>query len=479
METNSPDIIAVLPFAALISIALTMLLLDLFGWRKTRLPWILTALLAAWVSSFPQLSMRGSAFNGLILLGPLSWVFYSIILGAAALSFLISGESRVKERAITSIDVDVLLLLAVCGALMMVSAAHLLVLFLGFELLSISVYVLCAIARTERASAEAALKYFLLGAFSSAFLLYGMVLIYASSGTMMLSQLNAQEVSGNSIFIIGLGFILFGLGFKASLVPFHVWTPDVYQGAPTSITMFMAAVVKVAAFAALMRLLLSGLGNAAHVWIGVLWTMSVLSMSIANLAALCQRSIKRMLAYSSIAHAGYALMALLIPGNPAASAALIFYLLVYSLMTLGTFGVVLLISRGTDAQYEKDDLNTLNNVGWSQPVLGLTMSVCVLSLAGFPPLAGFFGKLFLFSAALHGGYLGLVIIAAINSVIALYYYLRVLVVMYFGTETETSTPCSGNLGFVPSMMLGLISASVILLGFFSSGCLALFESAIR
>jgi NADH-quinone oxidoreductase subunit N len=393
------------------------------------------------------------------------------------LTSLLHEVPLAKQRVHGGIDIDVLLVFAVCGAMVMVSAANLLSLFLGFELLSVCVYALSGTARHERGSAEAALKYFILGAFSSAFLLYGMVLVYGAVGSLSLAAVSGAVNADSLLVRAGLGLMLFGLGFKVSLVPFHLWTPDVYQGAPSSITGFMATVVKAAAFGALLRVL-TAFADIEAAWQGILWTLAALSMTIGNFAAIRQRSLKRMLAYSSIAHAGYVLVGFLALRSDSGVASVIFYLFSYALATFAAFGVVLLVSAGTNKQYARDDIAAFSGLGWQEPFLGVVMTAAVLSLAGIPPLAGFVGKFFLFRAALDSGYLGLVVIAALNTIVSLYYYLRVPVVMYFGEGREDWTGGECARMFIPRGALAVSFLGAVYLGLFPGFCYQWVETAV-
>ena len=477
----SNDLAAVSPILALVVISSTMLILDLFGKCCSRLPWLILACLSAWVLSLCQFNRADVAFHGTVFVDSFGAIFTSVILGGGLFTFLFNHEYLAKQRVRAGVDVDYLLVMAMCGAIMMVNAANLIVLFVGFELLSVCVYVLTGIARKERASAEGALKYFLLGAFSSAFLLYGMTLVYGATGTMSLTQigLDAAGRSGNTMLLVGIGMLIFGFGFKVSLVPFHVWTPDVYQGAPVSISGFMAVVVKAAAFGSFLRVMYMCFGTLSETWVGLLWVLSALTMTVGNIVALRQKSIKRMLAYSSIAHAGYALIGFLAFGPAGGAEATVFYLVVYALMTVVSFGVVLIVTADTDKQYSNDTLQSLAGLGWSHPFLGLSMTIAMLSLAGMPPTAGFVGKLYLFNSAIQSGYVGLAIIAALNSVVSLYYYLRVLVVMYFGEHADLGWQPVTRLPWAPGIAIALCTFGTIYLGLFSQTCLPLIQAAFK
>lgn len=476
---TAKDIIAALPLLTLVTFSLSMLTLDLFGKCSSRLVWLIAAVGSSWVMAFPHLYLDGTALNGLVYVDGVSFILYSILLGSALVTFLFNHEYLGKQRVESSFDIDMLLVLALCGAMVMVSSAHLIVLFIGFELLSVCVYVLTGSARKERASAEGALKYFILGAFSSAFLLYGMSMVYAASGSMLLADIATQITPDNIMLLVGIALLIFGFGFKVSLVPFHVWTPDVYQGAPVSIGAFMATVVKVAAFGSFLRVMYVAFAGIEETWTGLLWVLSAVTMTAGNLVALRQQSIKRMLAYSSIAHAGYALIGFLAFGPARGAEATMFYLATYSLMTLAAFGVVLAVTAGSRAQYSEDSLDSLSGLGWTHPFLGLTMTVAMLSLAGMPPLAGFIGKLYLFSAAVQAGFVGLAVIGAINSVVSMYYYLRVLVVLYFAKERKLDWSPPEKVPAIPRFALLAVTFGTIFLGLFADTLYPAIEAAVK
>jgi NADH-quinone oxidoreductase subunit N len=314
-------------------------------------------------------------------------------------------------------------------------------------------------------STEAALKYFLLGAFATGFLLYGIACFYAAAGSTHLDVIatTIRREGLGPYALIGMALLLVGFGFKMALIPFHVWTPDVYEGSPTAVTAFMAVGVKAAAFAAFARVFTSALGSVSDSWTGVLWVLAALTMTVGNVTAVAQRSVKRMLAYSSIAHAGYALIGL-VTASKDGGAALLFYLAVYGLMTLGAFAVLIAIARRGESAEEYADFAGL---GFRHPLLGAAMTVFMLSLAGFPPLAGFAGKFFLFSAAVNAGYVGLVVIAVLNSLVSVYFYLGVVVQMYMVEGTRpVEAPSAQPYVFVTILVAAL---GTMLLGLLPSG----------
>ncbi|MDH3215485.1 MAG: NADH-quinone oxidoreductase subunit N [Candidatus Krumholzibacteria bacterium] len=320
------------------------------------------------------------------------------------------------------------------GMVVLVSAYDLISVFLGIELMSLAIYVLVAFRRRDFLSNEAALKYFVIGAFAIGFFLYGVSIVYGITGSTNFERIvyaiAERSLATNPLFLLGVALILAGFAFKISSVPFHMWTPDVYQGAPTPITSFMATAVKAAAFAAFLRLFYMCFMVNKEQWIGIIWVLAVLTMSLGNIVALVQRNIKRMMAYSSIAHAGYIMIgiAALSVDDTKAASAIMYYVLVYAFMTLGTFATI--------AAFEKRDMTRgleepdYAGLGVEKPFLGLCMAVFMFSLAGIPPTAGFFAKYYLFSAAIEQGMVGLAVIGVLNSALSLYYYLRVIVVMY-------------------------------------------------
>ena len=324
-----------------------------------------------------------------------------------------------------------LLMFGVLGMMVMTSSHHFVTIFIGLEVMSLSIYILCALLRGNIASVEAALKYFLLGAFATAFLLYGMAMIYGSTGIIDVVELKRyflmKQPFSATMLIIGIGFLLVGFGFKVSSVPFHMWTPDVYQGAPTSITAYMATGVKAAAFGALIRVFFTAFIPFQFGWSEIIWVLAVLTMTVGNITALVQRDIKRMLAYSSIAHAGYILVAF-ITGDRAQASSMLYYLMAYTFMNIGAFTAVIVLQKKGDSN---SDLDSFAGLGARHPFIALCMSIFLLSLAGVPPLAGFMGKFYVFSTAVKAQYYWLAIIGFLNSAVAAYYYLRVMMYMYF------------------------------------------------
>lgn len=427
------DFFLTLPLAVLLIWAIGLLIADLFI-PKTKKGW--TAFLAALglaLSLFLTLFQRedGAAFNGMIRADAFATFANTLLLSSGLLGISLAYGS-IRRQGIERGEYYTLLLFSVSGMMLMAQASDLIVLFLGLELLSIPLYVLAAFAAPRVDSEEAGLKYFLLGAFASGFLLYGIALLYGASSTTALDGI-AKALSGgnNLLFPIGAALILVGLAFKVAVVPFHMWTPDVYQGAPTAVTGFMAAGAKIAGFAALWRIFSQALPGLAPQFTTVLWVLSVLTMTFGNLLAIAQKNVKRMLAYSSIAHAGYILMAFVPFGNAQARevalAAGLFYLITYLITNFGAWAVVSALER---QEGEGLNLEDYAGLGSKYPALALAMTIFMLSLTGVPPTLGLVGKFYLFRSVIAAGFYGLAVIGVITSLISAYYYLRLVVIMY-------------------------------------------------
>jgi len=394
-----------------------------------------------------------------------------IVLLAAALAVLLSMDYLERE-AIRIPEYYVLILFAAVGMMLLAGGEDLFVIFLGLELMSVSVYVLSGIDRRSPVGGEAALKYFLLGAFASAFLLYGIALVYGATGTTKLGMIAAQigplHLATHPMLLAGLGLLLIGFAFKVAAVPFHMWTPDVYDGAPTPVTGFMSTAVKAAAFAALLRVLLEGFVGVHAVWEQVIWWLAAVTMVVGNLIALAQRSVKRMLAYSSIAHAGYLLTAL-VPGSTAGAAAFLFYLLFYTLMTVGAFAILAVKGRAGERDVLIDDLAGLAE---SNPWLAFAMTVCMLSLLGFPGTAGFIGKWYILVSATGGGYGVLAVILVLTSVVSAGYYLPVVMAMYMKPRSHDLAHAGVLASRLAGATLVVMVAALLVFGLWPNAALA-------
>ena len=385
------------------------------------------------------------------------WIF----LGAAALTVLFSFRYLEREQLMAP-EYYPLLLFAVLGMMLMGGGEDLMVIFLGLELMSISVYVLAGFNRKSPRAAEGALKYFLLGAFASAFLLYGIALIYGATGTTNLSfigvQVQSLGIAHLPLFLIGVGLLLVGFGFKVAAVPFHMWAPDVYDGAPTPITGFMATGVKAAAFAALFRVVVESLGGAGG-WPVIIAGLAVATMVGGNLIALAQRSVKRMLAYSSVAHAGYLLVAVV--SGEAGSAAFIFYLVAYGITTIAAFALLAAKGKGGESDVRVDDLSGL---AASRPWLSLALTIAMLSLLGFPGTAGFMGKWYILVAAVSRGHIALAIVLVLTSVVSAGYYLPVVMAIYMKPAPHTEAHAGMIFDRIGRVTLAVAVAAILWFG---------------
>ena len=380
----------------------------------------------------------GSFFSGMIVVDGFS-IFFRITFLIIGGLIILASSSYIKREGLAVGEFQALMLFAIVGMNLMVASNELIMIFLGLETLSISSYILLGIRRTDPKSNESALKYFLLGSFSSAFLLYGIALAYGATRTTNLELIGREIASGSAsmpLIYAAVGLLLVGFGFKVAVVPFHVWTPDVYEGAPTPITAFMSVGPKAAGFAILIRVLMVAFPATYGKWLGLVWLMAVLTMSVGNCVAIVQSNIKRMLAYSSIAHAGYLLVAVT-THNQEGVAAILFYTMAYALMNIGAFTIVALVGQKGD---EKSHIDDFAGLGFKQPGVAAALSILLLSLAGIPLTAGFAGKFFIFRAALESQFVWLTIIGVINSAISVYYYLHVIVVMYMKEPADDWSP---------------------------------------
>jgi NADH-quinone oxidoreductase subunit N len=375
------------------------------------------------------------------------------------------GSVRDREQLTsTRVQTEVypLATFAIGGMMLFAASNDLLIMFVALEVLSLPLYLICGLARRRRLlSQEAAVKYFLLGAFASGFFLYGLALVYGATGSIRFSEIRQATTSGSTdiLLVLGLGLLIVGLMFKASVAPFHTWTPDVYQGAPTPVTAFMAACTKIAAFAAILRLLYVAFGDDQWTWRPLIYGIAIVSMIVGAVLGLTQTDLKRMLAYSSIAHAGFLLTGV-IAGTASGLAATMFYLLVYGLTTLGSFALLTLVRDGDG---EASHLSQWAGLGKRSPVTAAVMSLFLLSLAGIPLTSGFIGKFAVFRAAIEDGAWPLVVVAVLTSAVAAFYYLRVIVLMYFSPPAEPG-PTVGVPGLPTTVVLAITATATLVLG---------------
>jgi NADH-quinone oxidoreductase subunit N len=429
----------ILPEIFLSVLAMCLLLINVFSpnGKKTYLTYIsFIGLVVAAVLVGSGWGAHIESFNGAVVLDNFATFFKMIFLLSAGLAVLISDQYMEREGCNHG-ELYPIILFTVVGMMLMASGTDLMTIFLGLEVMSVSLYVLAGFNRANRKSNEAGLKYFLLGSFSTGFLLYGMALIYGATGTTRIagiaSVLGQMTLPATNIMLVAGMLLMFtGFAFKVAAAPFHMWTPDVYEGAPTPMTAFMSTGPKAAAFAALLRLFLVALPTLQVEWSQLLWVLAVLRMSVGNITALRQDNIKRMLAYSSIAHAGYCLVGFT-AGNGTGTSAILFYMLSYAFMNIGAFAIIILIAKKGESNGTVMDLAGL---GFKRPVLALAMTIFMFSLAGVPPTAGFIGKFYLFSGAIQEGYIWLAILGVLNSAASVYYYLRVIVYMYMKDPSE-------------------------------------------
>ncbi len=416
--------------------------------------------------------------GGMLLVDKFSLFFTGVFL-LCSLATLVVSSNYMKRFGISRPEYISMLFFAVAGMFVLVTSYNLIALFLGIELMSIPIYIMIGLRRRDFFANEAALKYFILGAFAIAFFLYGTSLIYGLTETFnfkgILLAATEKELMRKAPFLLAMGLLLVGLVFKISAVPFHMWVPDVYQGAPSPVTGFMAAAVKAASFAAFLRLFYMVFMPVRPHWVAIITVLAVLTMTLGNIVALVQRNIKRMLAYSSIAHAGYILVgvaAITIDSTKAASSVM-YYTLTYAFITLGAFALVCAVERkGTTRGLEMEDYAGL---GFRKPYLGFAMALFMFSLAGIPPTAGFFAKYYVFTAAIAQGMVVLVVIAVLNSLLSLYYYLRVIVVMYMH-KAEEDYPVYDDLGIKIVLFVAMIL--VLWLGLGPSGVVPGIENVL-
>jgi NADH-quinone oxidoreductase subunit N len=454
--------------------------------KTQRLAWLSIVALGLCIGiTYSQLGGRVMAFSDLVVIDPYAG-FWKLLLYVVSILTIILSMAYLKAERIHLGEYYGFLLLSLCGMMVMVSAADLLTMYLGIELMSLSLYVMAGFKRFEARSLEAAAKYFVLGAFSSGILLYGISLLFGVAGSTRLSGI-AEAVTARGLddpsLLIAMILLIVGFGFKIAVVPFHMWTPDVYEGAPTSVTAFMAVASKAASFGAFLRVFLEGLGGLKTNWYGLFLIVCIATLVLGNLVAIVQTNIKRMLAYSSIAHAGYALIGVVVAGQAADVAtrslgvsSVMLYLAVYAFMTLGAFALVGMLRKGG---LEGDDIEDFTGLAKRQPVTAFLMLIFMISLAGIPPTAGFIGKFYLFLAAVNAGLAWLAVVGVLLAAVSAYYYLRVVMVMYM-RDPLASHGLAPALATSPavSIVLACTVAGVILLGLFPGPLLTLATNAV-
>ena len=468
---------AIVPMACVTAAAIAAMIAEAFrvpGERMPIAPLGVIGLLGAALACLALWDNNPSSF-GLVSADKFGLFVTGVLVLVGLLTLALSGPT-IDRQHLPRGEYYALTLFALAGMILMATATDLLVIFLALEVLSIAVYVLTGIRRDSPQSTEAAFKYFLLGAFSSAFFLYGIAFTYGLTGSTRLDRIGSlmasQAASPTPMQFLALGLIIVGFAFKVAAVPFHMWTPDAYEGAPPAVTGFMSTGVKAAAFAAFVRVFLSAFEPLRGSWSEVIWVLAAATMIVGTVAGVTQSSVKRMLAYSSIGHGGYLLLAL-VAGNDFGKGAVLFYLLTYAITNIGAFGVIALLDN---AERPNDQVKDYAGLWNERPGLAALMTVFLLSLGGFPPMAGFIAKWYVFSAAVRAGYTGLAIIGVLTSVVSVFFYLRIVVMMYMTpTDTPAQFPAVPKtaglalivsailifyLGILPTRVLDLAAASI-------------------
>jgi NADH-quinone oxidoreductase subunit N len=466
----SADLTLALPEIILLASACLLLVIDTFSRDSDRkLTYVLTQLIlivTAVMAIYLYTGETSYAFGKTFVSDPMSTVLKVIVCVVSFFVFLYSHEYLKKHEWMQG-EYFVLGLSAVLGMMVMISAYSLLTIYLGLELLSLSLYAMVAMHKDSQPASEAAIKYFVLGALASGMLLYGISILYGVTGTLELGQLSqvlANRAEQNTLLVFGLVFIIVGIGFKFGAVPFHMWVPDVYQGAPTAVTLFISSAPKIAAFAMAIRLLVDGLQPLLVDWQQMLIILAILSMATGNIIAIAQSNLKRMLAYSTIAHVGFLLLGIL-SGTQAGFAAAMFYVITYALMSAGAFGIIILLSR---KGFESDNLDDIKGLSDRNPWFAFIMLILMFSMTGVPPFLGFWAKWFVLKEIVDMGYVWLAALAVVFSIIGAYYYLRIIKLMYFDkADSMTAIKASRQMRLALSinglaiLVIGLMPGSLM------------------
>jgi NADH-quinone oxidoreductase subunit N len=468
---------AIIPILCVTLAGLVVLLAEAFRGKGEKMPiggLAIIGLIGAGAASILLWDSRAESFG--VVTADNFALFVNLILVAVGILTVVFSSQTIARDRLPAGEYYATMLFAIVGMMLMAQATDLLVIFLALETMSIAVYVMTGLRRDQQQSTEAAFKYFLLGAFASSFFLYGIAFLFGVTGTTqiqhMSTEIAAKSMSDNPMILLGIGLLIVGFAFKIAAVPFHMWTPDAYEGAPTVVTGFMSTGVKAAAMAAFVRVFLTGIDQMILDWAPVLQWIAIATMVVGTVVGVAQTSLKRMLAYSSIAHGGY-MLAGLVAGNDVGKAAILFYLAAYALTNLGAFGIIAILGTRERAN---DDLRDYAGLWHSHPGLATLMTFFLLSLGGFPPTAGFIAKWYVFSAAVGAGYYSLAIIGVLSSVVSVFFYLRIVVMMYMTERDARPVP-----PLVPAMVMGgLIVAmiGVLYLGVLPSGLIELAQKSI-
>ena len=465
------DLLFTAPFTFLSVMAIIAMVLDALIVNSSRITFIFSAitLLISGILGISTFGLHGIGFNGMVTGGGFA-AYFDILFSIGGLLTILTSRQYLQRENIEHDEFYSLVLFAVAGMMLIAHSNHLLILFIGIEVMSVSFYILSGYMRNNAKSVESSLKYFLLGAFATGFLVYGIALIYGSTGSMDYNQIalniNNNALNFPALLPVGVALIVIGLSFKAAAFPFHQWAPDVYQGAPTIVTAFMSTAGKAAAFAAFIPIVTVLMPSAPVKLQMIFAVMSAATMLIGNISALAQSNIKRMLAFSSVAHAGYIMMGL-VSGSQYGYGGILFYLTAYMFMQIGSFIIVAILERNGEKYLELSDYAGLSK---RHPVLAAFMAIFMLSLAGIPPFAGFFGKYFLFTAAIDAGFLWLTLVGVLSSIISVYFYIGLIVKMYF---TEPEGQREDNEVGMSGLSLIITIAGVIVLGILPSGILSI------
>ena len=465
------DLLFTAPFTFLSVMAIIAMVLDALIVNSSRITFIFSAitLLISGILGISTFGLHGIGFNGMVTGGGFA-AYFDILFSIGGLLTILTSRQYLQRENIEHDEFYSLVLFAVAGMMLIAHSNHLLILFIGIEVMSVSFYILSGYMRNNAKSVESSLKYFLLGAFATGFLVYGIALIYGSTGSMDYNQIalniNNNALNFPALLPVGVALIVIGLSFKAAAFPFHQWAPDVYQGAPTIVTAFMSTAGKAAAFAAFIPIVTVLMPSAPAKLQMIFAVMSAATMLIGNISALAQSNIKRMLAFSSVAHAGYIMMGL-VSGSQYGYGGILFYLTAYMFMQIGSFIIVAILERNGEKYLELSDYAGLSK---RHPVLAAFMAIFMLSLAGIPPFAGFFGKYFLFTAAIDAGFLWLTLVGVLSSIISVYFYIGLIVKMYF---TEPEGQREDNEVGMSGLSLIITIAGVIVLGILPSGILSI------
>jgi NADH-quinone oxidoreductase subunit N len=468
---------AVIPVICLAMAGLAVMLAESFRLKNESMPLgglAIIGLLGAGAASVFLWDRNATSF-GVVIADNFALFVNLVLVAVGILTVFFTSQTAHRDR-LPAGEFYTLMLFSMVGMMLMVQATDLLLMFLALETMSIAVYVLTGIRRDQLVSTEAAFKYFLLGAFASSFFLYGIAFIYGITGSTSLDRVGsviaAQSMSGNPMILLAVGLLIVGFGFKVAAVPFHMWSPDAYEGAPAVVTGFMSTGVKAAAIAAFARVFLTALEPMITEWAPVLWAVAAATMIVGTVLGVAQTSLKRMLAYSSIAHGGYLLVGL-VAGNDVGKAAILFYLAAYALTNLGAFGIIALLGS---RERPNDDLRDYAGLWYSHPGLATLMTIFLLSLGGFPPTAGFIAKWYVFSAAVGSGYYGLAIIGVLSSVVSVFFYLRIVVMMYM--SDRDARPLPAPVTTMALAALGIAVAGVLYLGVLPTRIIDIAQSSV-